>query len=121
MIEVPDIGRPHDPADLKKALALAAVELIEVGQVPRHERGGFHVQGFFKAVERLHQHVLVSCFRTAGRSACLAYNLIGRHADLGSRSERVCFAMPMPPALEICAPICSAIIDFQMEPALPLP
>ncbi len=29
--------------------------------------------------------------------------------------------MPMPPALAIWVPICSASIDFQMPPALPLP
>jgi hypothetical protein len=38
-----------------------------------------------------------------------------------SREPRSRFAMPMPPTREICAPICSAIMDFQIEPALPLP
>jgi hypothetical protein len=63
-----DLGRPDDPTDLKEALALAPVELLKIGQVPRHESSRFHIESFFKAIERLHQHHVASCFMAmAGR------------------------------------------------------
>ena len=51
-----DLGRPNDPADLEKALALAAVELFQIGEVPRHERRCLHVERLFKTIQRFHQH-----------------------------------------------------------------